>query len=132
MTRLYLEDFAVGQKYGTRRLRVDAEAIKALRVFVAAAESWFQVPSRSAGIRSLPVVRQLADRDGGHSGEGVGAIHLRLVPAADGDIGERATGGAGELTWLMIGPVSIRRNGSGAVGYSQPPVKPARRSPSLI
>ena len=27
--RLYLEDFAVGQKYGTQRLRVDAEAIKA-------------------------------------------------------------------------------------------------------
>src|SRR6266852_4262698 len=29
MRRLYLEDFAVGQKYGTERLRVDAEAIKA-------------------------------------------------------------------------------------------------------
>jgi acyl dehydratase len=29
MAPLYLEDFAVGQKYGTRRLRVDAEAIKA-------------------------------------------------------------------------------------------------------
>ena len=29
MTRLYLEDFAVGQKYGTGRLRVGAEAIKA-------------------------------------------------------------------------------------------------------
>jgi len=29
MTTLYLEDFAVGQKYGTGRLRVDAEAIKA-------------------------------------------------------------------------------------------------------
>ena len=26
---LYLEDFAVGQKYGTGRLRVEAEAIKA-------------------------------------------------------------------------------------------------------
>lgn len=32
MTRLYLEDFAVGQKYGTTRLRVDAEAIKAFLV----------------------------------------------------------------------------------------------------
>jgi hypothetical protein len=29
MARLYLEDFVVGQKYGTQRLRVDAEAIKA-------------------------------------------------------------------------------------------------------
>ncbi len=29
MTRLFLEDFAVGQKYGTGRMRVDAGAIKA-------------------------------------------------------------------------------------------------------
>ncbi len=29
MRRLYLEDFAAGQKYGTGRLRIDAVAIKA-------------------------------------------------------------------------------------------------------
>jgi acyl dehydratase len=29
MARRYLEDFAVGQRYGTQRLRVEAEAIKA-------------------------------------------------------------------------------------------------------
>ena len=71
MTFLYLEDFAVGQKYGTRRLRVDAEAIKAFAAAFdpqpfhldddAARASFFQGLSASGWHTAALTMRLLVD-----------------------------------------------------------------------
>jgi len=73
MTRLYLEDFAVGQKYGTKRLRVDAEAIKAFAAAFdpqpfhldaeAARASFFQGLSASGWHTAALTMRLLVDGD---------------------------------------------------------------------
>ena len=73
MTRLYLEDFAVGQKYGTGRLRVDAEAIKAFAAAFdpqpfhldedAARASFFQGLSASGWHTAALTMRLLVDGD---------------------------------------------------------------------
>jgi acyl dehydratase len=73
MAPLYLEDFAVGQKYGTRRLRVDAEAIKAFAAAFdpqpfhldddAAAASFFQGLSASGWHTAGLTMRLLVDSD---------------------------------------------------------------------
>jgi acyl dehydratase len=73
MTHLYLEDFAVGQRYGTRRLRVDAEAIKAFAIAFdpqpfhldedAARASFFQGLCASGWHTAALTMRLLVDGD---------------------------------------------------------------------
>jgi acyl dehydratase len=73
MARLYLEDFAVGQKYGTQRLRVDAEAIKAFAAAFdpqpfhldddAARASFFQGLSASGWHTAAITMRLLVEGD---------------------------------------------------------------------
>jgi acyl dehydratase len=83
MTRLYLEDFAVGQKYVTRRLRVDAEAIKAFAVAFdpqpfhldddAARASFFQGLAASGWHTAALTMRLLVDSDLKPAGGIIGA-----------------------------------------------------------
>src|SRR4029453_7065242 len=73
MPRLYLEDFVVGQKYGTRRIRVDAEAIKAFAAAFdpqpfhvdddAARASFFQGLSASGWHTAALTMRLLVEGD---------------------------------------------------------------------
>jgi acyl dehydratase len=73
MTLLYLEDFAAGQKYGTGRLRVEAEAIKAFAAAFdpqpfhldddAARSSFFQGLSASGWHTASLTMRLLVDGD---------------------------------------------------------------------
>ena len=83
MTRLYLEDFTVGQKYGTRRLRVEAEAIKAFAAAfdpqpfhlddVAAEASFFQGLSASGWHTAALTMRLLVEGDLKPAGGIIGA-----------------------------------------------------------
>ena len=83
MTRLYLEDFAVGQKYGTKRVRVDAEAIKAFAATFdpqpfhldeeAARASFFQGLSASGWHTAALTMRLLVDGDLKPAGGIIGA-----------------------------------------------------------
>src|SRR6266545_3338597 len=87
MTRLYLEDFAVGQKYGTTRLRVDAEAIKAFLVQAReAAPAWphpaiiLQHEQRGQRARSTALAARTAAGKGGRTDlHGARGSHRRLV-----------------------------------------------------
>lgn len=73
MAPLYLEDFAVGQTYGTGRLRVDAEAIKAFAAAFdpqpfhldddAARASFFQGLSASGWHTAALTMRLLVEGD---------------------------------------------------------------------
>jgi acyl dehydratase len=73
MTHLHLEDFAVGQKYGTGRLRVEAEAITAFASAFdpqpfhlddgAARRSFFQGLSASGWHTAALTMRLLVDGD---------------------------------------------------------------------
>jgi len=73
MERLFLEDFVVGQKYGTQRLRVDAEAIKAFAAAfdpqpfhlddAAARASFFQGMSASGWHTAALTMRLLVEGD---------------------------------------------------------------------
>jgi len=83
MKQLYLEDFAVGQKYGTGRLRVDAEAIKAFASAFdpqpfhldedAARVSFFQGLSASGWHTASLTMRLLVDGDLKPAGGIIGA-----------------------------------------------------------
>jgi len=81
--RLYLEDFAAGQKYGTGRLRVDAEAIKAFAAAFdpqpfhldedAARGSFFEGLSASGWHTAALTMRLLVDGDLKPAGGIIGA-----------------------------------------------------------
>jgi acyl dehydratase len=83
MTRLYLEEFAVGQKYRTRRIRVDAEAIKAFAAAFdpqpfhldddAARVSFFQGLSASGWHTAALTMRLLVESDLKPAGGIIGA-----------------------------------------------------------
>ena len=83
MTRLYFEEFAVGQKYRTRRIRVDAEAIKAFAAAFdpqpfhldddAARVSFFQGLSASGWHTAALTMRLLVESDLKPAGGIIGA-----------------------------------------------------------
>lgn len=92
MTRLDLEDFIVGQKYGTGRLRVDAAAIKA---FAAAFD-----PSRFTSMRTRRGPHSSFFQGLSASGWHTASLTMRLL--VDGELrpaGEIIGAWAEEMRW---------------------------------